>query len=306
MRPFSKVWLDNALAGLNVPEPIRRAAATYCRAYELASPDTLVFVVNLIAVNFGCGDGASNFTDAMDASPQSVREAGEHLLEHARSGFERGREGARLDAISALLVSEVGAARITAAEVSLRPLSESDAPAFVDFARRNDKHLTQGGLCQTPRFEDDFRREILKPQESHWGAFFQGACVAYAGAQRVRVGGMTASAAGLWYGVDSAFGARGIGRATARATVAAFLKDAPEIGGAVIHCRPSNRRSISLATALGFIPDPAADYGRWVSSKTPQAMKGFSIAREAVLEAAAAAGPGCSEVQESLVTPELA
>lgn len=290
-RPLTKAWFADSFAGSRAPKKIRDAAEATFRAERLREGTSPVDVANALALELSCGDGEGEFFGDVDTRDGTLRAALGGLLD--RYGSRGGLVGADagLDRLSMLVGASLRGEELTVNNLVIRPLLEEDAPAFIAFIARNRSRFESSGLNNLPIRESDYQRAIVARDEAtHIGAFAGADCVGFAGAERVRVGAMSRSAVGVWYGVDGPFCGAGIGKTLARTTLSRFLQREPALEGAVIHCRPGNRLSMKLARSLGFEPDAGADYERFLSGRSVQKMLGFSAPRERILMASPTSG----------------
>lgn len=164
-----------------------------------------------------------------------------------------------------------------------RPLSSGDAPSVLGMIAQNSERFRKGGLAQLPFDAKSFQEWISDPDEALVGIWHENNCVGFCGVTRMRRGGMAEAGAGIWYGLDHASEGKGLASQAILFALRLFKERFPVVTQAVIHCRSNNRRSLRMATRLGFTRAPEADYQRYESCRSVVTLLGHESSIETVL-----------------------
>lgn len=167
--------------------------------------------------------------------------------------------------------------------VTYRALGAEDAEQVLDLIRKNSDRFSTGGLALLPLSESSYSNFISNSDDVVVGAFQNNVCIGFAGVTRMRVGAMPKPGAGVWYGVDSEAGGRGVATAVAIEALKYFKAKFPDTDEAIIHCQPRNKKSIKLAARLGFVRNPQSDYKRHQSSRSSTKLEGYATTVSTVL-----------------------
>lgn len=167
--------------------------------------------------------------------------------------------------------------------VTYRALGVEDAEPVLGLIGKNSDRFSAGGLARLPRNELSYSQFISNTDDVIVGAFQNNLCIGIAGVTRMRVGAMPKPGAGVWYGVDSDAGGRGVATALAIEALKHFKQIFPDTDDAIIHCQPKNKKSIKLAARLGFVRNPQSDYKRHQSSRSSTKLEGYATTVSTVL-----------------------
>lgn len=170
-------------------------------------------------------------------------------------------------------------------EVEILALDIPHAPLVINLMARNQAHFEKGYLGHLPWNEDSYTRWLCRETDLVLGMFDGERCVGIAGANIIRLSGSTQLALGIWYGLDKDYCGRGLATRAVLEVVKHCHEKFPDLETAVIHCHNTNKKSMAVASRLGFDHVEAASYEKQLSARSCVKMIGHTQKISALIKA---------------------